>query len=86
MGIKSIVENMDHIDPLGIILFGVISIVTLFAMAMFYSAHRTDLEVQAYQEQCIEAGGIPVVPYPHIKTKHNGSICINPSAIIQLKD
>lgn len=43
-------------------------------------------EHKAFKEKCIDAGGAPVSPFDYIKGHGEGYLCINPSAIIQLKD
>lgn len=86
MGIKSIIENMDPPDPFGVLLFSVITIVVLGSIAMLYTAHQYDLKAKAFTHECVDAGGLPVITYQYVKGSKDGHLCINPSAIIQLKD
>jgi hypothetical protein len=41
---------------------------------------------KAFKESCIDAGGYAVEPFDYVKGHGDGFLCINPSAIIQLKD
>lgn len=76
----------EWLDPLGAILLSFIALIVLGFIVGVYQAHKMDIANQAFQERCLEAGGVAVIPYPALKSKHNGQFCINPSAIIQLKD
>ena len=74
------------IDPLGVLLFSVSTIAVLGAITLLYVAHQNDLERTAFQKECVDAGGVPVVTYTYIKGSKDGRLCINPSAIIEMKD
>jgi hypothetical protein len=76
----------EWIDPLGVILLSTVGLVTIGFIVLMYHAHQLDNANQAFQERCLEAGGVAVIPYPGLKSKNNGQFCINPSAIIQLKE
>lgn len=60
----------------------------IFGVLMF--AHSLDKERVAakenYKAACIDAGGYPVVPFDYVKGTGYKPLCINPGAIIELKD
>lgn len=76
----------EMLRPVVWLTFSLIVIVVLGFGNLMYNAVQSDNQSRAYQERCMEAGGYAVIPYPQLKSKHNGQVCINPSAIIQLKD
>ena len=49
-------------------------------------SNRRMEEHKVFKEKCIDAGGYPVSPFDYVKGHGDGFLCINPSAIIQLKD
>lgn len=48
--------------------------------------NQRDAEHKTFKERCVDAGGYPVSPFDYVKGHGDGYLCINPSAIIQLKD
>lgn len=60
----------------------------LFAIVISgYNATTKQMEEhKAFKEKCVDAGGYPVSPFEYVKGYGYGYLCINPSAIIQLKD
>ena len=77
---------LSWIDPLGVILFIVITIGVLSSISLLYLSYKNDIERTAFQKECVDAGGVPVVTYTYIKGSKDGRLCINPSAIVELKD
>ena len=76
----------EMLRPLSI-LVGSLGILFVLGMGtLYYLAHNEDLVRKAYQQHCVDAGGVPVATYSYIKGSTDGRLCINPSAIIQLKD
>lgn len=75
----------EMLRPVVWLTFSLIVIVVL-GFGALYRANQIDNQTRIFEERCMEAGGFAVVPYPRLKSKHNGQFCINPSAIIQLKD
>lgn len=49
-------------------------------------AETLQKEMKTFKEHCIDAGGYPVAPFDYVKGRGYGYLCINPSAIIELKD
>lgn len=76
----------EWLDPMGVILFSMIAIAVLGTVSLFYLAHQSVLEREAFEKVCVDAGGYPVETHIYIKGSKDGHLCINPSAIIQLKD
>jgi hypothetical protein len=76
----------EWLDPVGVILFSTVTLIVLGAIALFYIAHQEDLARQTFKEQCIDAGGVPTYTFDYVKGSRDGYLCINPSAIIKLKD
>lgn len=76
----------EWLDPLGVLLFSIITIAVLGSVSLFYLSYQNDMERAAFQKVCVDAGGVPVITYQYVKGEKDGRLCINPSAIIQLKD
>ena len=72
------------------ILFFLLASVTILAIHVSNESGRRreiyEKEKKTYKEHCIDAGGYPVAPFDYVKGHGEGFLCINPSAIIELKD
>ena len=64
-----------------VILFVILFLYWAITDSNEWMAHR-----KAFKESCIDAGGYAVEPFDYVKGHGDGFLCINPSAIIQLKD
>lgn len=62
-------------------IFFIYSVVQGFKTIEEQTAHR-----KTFKESCIDAGGYPVSPFDYIKNHGDGYLCINPSAIIEMKE
>lgn len=38
-----------------------------------------------FKAKCVDAGGVPTMPYDYVKGHGEGNLCINPSAIIEVE-
>jgi hypothetical protein len=76
-------EDLDRGDlwffGLGVLFIG-------FIIFIAYLGVKIDNERETFKEHCIDAGGYPVSPLSYVKGHGNGHLCINPNAIIELKD
>lgn len=76
----------EWLDPLGIILFSFITLVVVGSITLLYVSHQRDQKSIEYSHACVDAGGLPVITHSYVRGSVDGHLCINPSAIIQLKD
>lgn len=68
---------------------GFSSIAFLLLFGGIFLAYQQDQitlnEKRIFKASCIDAGGYPVSPFDYVKGHGEGYLCINPSAIIDLK-
>ena len=70
--------------------FGMLCVLALGLFVMLYKvitiSNRQMDERKTFKEACIDAGGYPVSTFDYVKGHGEGFLCINPSAIIQMKE
>lgn len=87
MDFKSYGSHWGWDDVAFFSVIGILSFLLLaFIVAGYNATTRQMEEHKAFKEKCIDAGGHPVSPFEYVKGYGYGYLCINPSAIIQLKD
>lgn len=64
----------------------IVCLAIVFLHAVITMSNERMDKHKAFKETCIDAGGYPVSPFDYVKGHGDGYLCINPSAIIQLKD
>lgn len=64
----------------------IVSVMCAFMYLAITVTNQRNEEHKAFKEKCIDAGGYPVSPFDYVKGHGSGFLCINPSAIIQLKE
>lgn len=76
----------EWLDPIGVLFFSFVLLFLLGIGSLWYLAFQNVKEGEAFQKVCVDAGGVPVSTHFYVKGSQDGRLCINPSAIIQLKD
>jgi hypothetical protein len=83
---KGFASKVGELELANILFFGFCTIAFLGVLTIMYLAFSTDTERHAFQKECVDMGGIPVITYEYVKGSRDGHLCINPSAVIELKE